>query len=229
MNKEINAIFNLLNQSQVAILPSDTLYGLASNAYDEKAVELAYKIKNQAISKKMPIHYYCLEQAANDIIITPIIEALAEKFLPGGLTIVAQKKPDSKLKLIDDTVAFRIPNHETLRNIIKELNAPITMPSANRHGSQPRMKFSEIKQEFAEHGYNLNGIEDDAHIANIASTIVEVINTQPTFCTHKIEVANKREMCADEEYAKAHNFNLIREGVIKFSDIIQSLKQNCKN
>lgn len=214
MNNENNAIVSLLRQSLVVILPSDTLYGLAANAYDAQAVALAYKIKNQAITKKMPIHYHCLEQAADDIIITPIIEALAAKFLPGALTIVAQKKTDSKLKCVDDTVAFRIPDHATLRKIIHELGSPITMPSANRHGSPPRMKFTQIQEEFAEHGYNLNGIEDDAHIANIASTIVDATNTNHI---------NTHHLAPTQEH-NLNNLNLTREGAIKFCDIINALK-----
>lgn len=170
----IDNIVTALRDSQVVILPSDTLYGLAANAYDEVAVAKVFAIKQRSENKKLPVHYFSLQQAANDIEITPTIEKLVAKFMPGALTIVAGKKAESQLRFVNDTVAFRIPNHKTLLKIIEKLGAPITMPSANISDMPPSLYFQEIKEEFE----GLGGIEDDEGICQIPSTIVDVTSQQ---------------------------------------------------
>ncbi len=164
---DINRICSKLSNSEIVILPSDTLYGIAANAYDKIAVEKVFAIKQRPDTKKLPIHYSSLEQASKDIIINDVIKKLAKKFMPGALTIIANQKSDSKL-LIDGTVGFRIPKHNTLLEIIRKLNIPITMPSANIHNQAPLMEFAKIQEIL-----KLDGIEDDSSICKIPSTIVD--------------------------------------------------------
>ena len=179
MNDTTSQIVKALKNSQVVILPSDTLYGPEANAYDAQAVSKVFAIKQRQIEKKLPIHYHSLEQMDNDIIITPLIEKLVQKFMPGGLTIIANKKSNSKLKFIENTVGFRIPNHKTLPEIIKQLGMPVTMPSANISNAPPSMRFAEIAQEL-----NIKGIEDDASLCAIPSTIIDATTLEVKLVRH---------------------------------------------
>lgn len=174
---EIEKIAHYLNKLNILIMPSDTLYGIAAVAYDEYAVKKVFEIKERGVEKKLPIHYHSLEQMENDIEITPIIETLVNKFMPGALTIIAKKKETSQLKFINNTVAVRIPNHHVLLAILKNLNKPLTMPSANKHNAQPALTLHEIQKTIP-----IPGVEDDINIKNQPSTIFDAIDNKIIRC-----------------------------------------------
>jgi len=167
----IEQAINELRNGNIIILPSDTLYGVAANAYDKLAVEKVYALKNRSEEKKLPVHYASLVQIEKDIILTPTIIKLSEKFMPGALTIIANKRADSKLCCVEKTVAFRIPNHKTVLEIITKLDAPITMPSANKSGQIPELRFEDID-------LGICGIADDDAIGEIQSTIIDATSEQ---------------------------------------------------
>lgn len=169
MSSNIDEICAILLKKNCAILPSDTLYGIAALAYEKEAVEKVFEIKGRGFDKKLPIHYASIEQISQDVEITPTIEKLTKHFLPGALTIIAKKKPTSKLAFLEETVGFRIPKHQDLLAIIRKINQPITMPSANKHGIPPHMHFKLIQEEL-----QIPGLENDATVNGVQSTIVDV-------------------------------------------------------
>lgn len=171
-NNDIDAICEILQNSGIAILPSDTLYGIAANAYDEEAIKKVFEIKGRSFDKKLPVHYHSLESMEKDVELNDAARILIQKFTPGMLTIVAKKKADSTLQFTAETVAVRIPGHPTLLEIIKQVG-PITMPSANKSGIEPKLKLADIQKDL-----NIPGLEDDSSIKGTASTIFDTINNK---------------------------------------------------
>lgn|GEM_PF-5962430 len=161
IQEKISKILEKLRQNQCVILPSDTLYGLASRAYSKEAVSRVFALKNRPLDKKLPIHYSSLEMLESDVKICPTLAKLAENFWPGALTIVAKKQQNSKLQYLDETVGIRIPNHPVLLAIIAELGEPLTMPSANKHQQNPELEFEKVQKSFGKIASNFWNLEEN--------------------------------------------------------------------
>ena len=127
----------LLRQGKLAAVPTETVYGLAANALDPKAVEQIFKVKGRPQDNPLIVHI----ASAGDMraIVSSLPDEalkLAEVFWPGPLTLVL---PGSGLVSDNvaaglDTVAVRCPDNEIARNVILEAGVPLAMPSANLSG-----------------------------------------------------------------------------------------------
>ena len=136
---DINKAALLLQQGKVVGIPTETVYGLACNAMDTKAVEELYRIKERSALKALPIQVASVEdvfQFAKSIP-DPIL-TLMKRFCPGPLTVVLAKSD-----LIPDiitagmqTIAIRIPDHATTLELLRACPFPLAVTSANISGNQ---------------------------------------------------------------------------------------------
>ena len=124
-----------LNQGNIIGLPTETVYGLAGNAYSKKAINKIFKLKKRPIKNPLIIHYHSIKRAYEDVIFNYNFLSLYRKFCPGPITFVLKKKEKSRIHNLAtadlDTVAIRFPNHNLIRSILKVINFPLAMPSAN--------------------------------------------------------------------------------------------------
>ena len=127
----------LLKKGEVVAIPTETVYGLAANAFDEKAVEKIFAAKGRPSDNPLIVHISELSQWAE--LVESIPEnalALARAFWPGPLTIILKKSslipPRTSGGL--DTVGVRMPLHPTARAIISAAGVPLAAPSANNSG-----------------------------------------------------------------------------------------------
>jgi len=132
---------SLLRSGGVIAYPTDTVYGLGANAFDESALARVFAIKSRPANFPLPLLFaqpYDLLQVANEI--PDIVWELGKAFWPGPLTLILNKAPgvSNLVTAYKDTVAVRIPNHPLPRAIIQELGTPITGTSANVSG-QPEL------------------------------------------------------------------------------------------
>jgi len=128
---------NLLKNGEVVAIPTETVYGLAANAFDAAAVEKIFKAKGRPSDNPLIVHisdFDDLAKITSEIPDTAI--ALAEKFWPGPLTMILKKndKIPSEVTAGLSTVAVRFPSHKYARAIIEAAGAPLAAPSANRSG-----------------------------------------------------------------------------------------------
>ena len=123
----------ILNGGAVAF-PTETVYGLGANAFDNSAVENIFKIKGRPNDNPLIVHVH------KDYDITTLVSdvpdyalALAKAYLPGPLTMVykSRGKVSSAVSCGLDTLAIRVPSHEGAQKLLKYLNLPIAAPSAN--------------------------------------------------------------------------------------------------
>jgi len=182
---QIKRAIELLNNDDVIAIPTETVYGLAGNAYSEKAISRIFELKNRPLFNPLIVHIKSLaylENVAIDIPDTAI--KLAEIFFPGALTLVLKKQttiPDS-VTAGKVTVAVRVPNHPVTLSLLQQLNFPLAAPSANPFGS--------ISPTSAEHVYSyfkdkLSLILDGGICQKgLESTIIGFQNNQPILYRH---------------------------------------------
>ena len=134
----VQAAAQLLKEGEVVGIPTETVYGLAANAFDEQAVAKIFKAKGRPADNPLIVHISSLDMLSELVAkIPPLALKCAEKFWPGPLTMIMPKS--DKLPEITsgglDTVGIRMPSHKTARAIIEESGLPLAAPSANLSGS----------------------------------------------------------------------------------------------
>ena len=127
---------NLFSKN-LSILPTDTIYGLCALSTCQNSIEKIYTIKKRDINKNLVLFPESIDSIKNYAKINNISEKLIEKFLPGRLTLILP----SNEKLINPynqkTIGIRIPNHEFMLKLLKELKKPIFATSVNISGEIP--------------------------------------------------------------------------------------------
>ena len=134
----VREVGEILRNGGIAGIPTETVYGLAANAFDGSAVAKIFKAKGRPQDNPLIVHICDISQL--DGVVSEIPEgalALAEKFWPGPLSIIMPKgeKIPYEVSCGLDTVAVRMPSHPAARDIIKAAGVPLAAPSANLSGS----------------------------------------------------------------------------------------------
>lgn len=179
VGSSLSTAVKLLQQGEVVAIPTETVYGLAANAYNEAAVRRIYAIKNRPLFNPLIVHVSGIGQAAACTQGLPhkAIQ-LFNKFSPGPLTLLLPKNnnvPDIVTAGLPD-VAIRIPGHALTLGLLQELNFPLAAPSAN--------PFGYISPTTATHVHQMLGgkikyiLDGGACNAGIESTIVGFRNDE---------------------------------------------------
>ena len=132
--KEAGAI---LKEGGLVAIPTETVYGLAANAFDGSAVAKIFEAKGRPQDNPLIVHIAELSEIEELVeYVPPVLYDLADEFWPGPLTIILDKSsliPDEVSAELD-TVAIRMPSHPVARKIIKAAGVPLAAPSANTSG-----------------------------------------------------------------------------------------------
>lgn len=126
-----------LRNGGLAAIPTETVYGLAANALDEKAVEKIYEAKGRPSDNPLIVHIAHFDEWKPLVSEIPEnAERLAKKYWPGPLTVILPKSTLVPAKTSGglDTVAVRMPSHPIARAIIEKAGVPLAAPSANTSG-----------------------------------------------------------------------------------------------
>src|SRR6266446_4958116 len=126
---------DLLRAGEVVALPTETVYGLAANALDARAVERIFEIKGRPPNNPIIVHIASAEMARRCVSDWPALaDNLAEAFWPGPLTLVLPRSAEIPQVVTAGgaTVGVRWPSHPFIQAVIRECNFPIAAPSANR-------------------------------------------------------------------------------------------------
>ena len=128
----------LINDGQVVGIPTETVYGLAANAFDEDAVRKIFVAKGRPSDNPLIVHIAKFEDLKPLVKEIPEkVKIMAKKFWPAPLTMI-MKKSDKVSDVVSgnlDTVAVRMPKNDYARAIIESCGCPIAAPSANLSGS----------------------------------------------------------------------------------------------
>jgi L-threonylcarbamoyladenylate synthase len=141
-----------LKKGDVIGLPTETVYGLGGNAYSKIAIQKIYRLKRRPKKNPLIVHYLNYRDADKDVIFNRDFYKLYKKFCPGPITFVLRKKDKSKIQSSATaklkTVAIRFPNHRTTRSVLKKLNFPLAMPSANLSSRISPVSALDVADEF---------------------------------------------------------------------------------
>lgn len=134
---DIEKAARLLRQGKLVAIPTETVYGLAGNAFNEEAVLSIFETKDRPHFDPLIVHSSSAEWVKQHVAeIPPIAATLMEEFWPGPLTLVLPKKkivPDVVTSGLDN-VAVRVPRHSMAHNLLQLLDFPLAAPSANPFG-----------------------------------------------------------------------------------------------
>lgn len=124
----------LLQKGQVVALPTETVYGLAANALDARAVARIFEIKGRPAHNPVIVHVAGLDMArACAYCWPPLAERLANAFWPGPLTLVLSRSAriPNLVTAGGETVGIRWPSHPVIQAVIQRCGFPLAAPSAN--------------------------------------------------------------------------------------------------
>jgi len=158
-------------------IPTETVYGLAANAYLDSAVEKIYKLKKRPKFNPSIVHYSNLKQLKNDCFLNKNFFTLYKKFCPGPITFVLKLKKNSKIsKNVNNkkkTLAVRFPKHALTRKLLKKINYPLAAPSANISSKISPVSKNDVIDEF---GKKIKFILDGGKSkVGLESTIINLI------------------------------------------------------
>ena len=162
----------------IVIFPTDTVYGIGCDPYNENAVKKIYEIKNRDSTKPLPILGYSKRVLENIVEFDEITNRIAEKFWPGKLTIVLPLK-DDKLKKLSrgtNTLAVRVPNNKCVLAFLKKCEL-VVGTSANISGKKPFTDPQNIENELIDCDIFLN---DGIIHSSGASTVIKIENEEIT-------------------------------------------------
>jgi len=166
-----------LNKNYCIGVPTETVYGLAANAYKNSAVKKIFNLKKRPKNNPLIVHYHDIDSLKKDCLINDNFTKLYKKFSPGPITYILPLRKDSKIsKYVTNnkkSLAVRFPKHTIFKNLLKQLDYPLAAPSANITTKVSAVKAKDVKEEF---GNKIKYILDGGACAiGIESTIVNLI------------------------------------------------------
>lgn len=179
--EQISHAAQVLADGGLVAFPTETVYGLGANAFDENAARRIYEAKGRPSDNPLIVHIADvsqLDEVAKDI--PEVAQTLAERFWAGSLTMVLHKQPtipDATTGGLS-TVAVRCPSNPIAQELIRKSGVPVAAPSANRSGRPSTTKYAHVVED-------LDGRVDviidggDAEIG-LESTIVDLTVDVPT-------------------------------------------------
>ena len=190
----MEAAVTALRSGKLVVMPTDTVYGIAADAFDPAAVRRLLRAKGRG--RNLPPPVLVAAQTTLDALATKIpslARDLVEEFWPGPLTLVCQQQPSLTWDLGDtrSTVAVRMPDHDDALELLRR-TGPLAVSSANRTG-QPSPTTVDAAEEML--GVMVEIYLDGGPTAgNVASTIVDVTSDPPRVLREgAIELAKLKE------------------------------------
>ena len=180
-----------LDKGQCVAIPTETVYGLAANAYSDSAVKKIYKLKKRPKYNPSIVHYANLEQLKNDCILNKNFFILYKKFCPGPITFILKLKKNSKIsKNVTNnkkTLAIRFPKHALVKKLLKKLDYPLAAPSANISTKISPVSKKDVIDEF---GKKVKFVLDGGKSSvGLESTIVSLIQKPQILRLGGIEIS----------------------------------------
>ena len=207
ISTNIDDAVNYLTQNQIIGLPTETVYGLAGNAFSEEAIHSIFSTKKRPSFNPLIVHIKSLNDLS--LVATEIPDVawdLAKTFWPGSLTLILPKQPhiSDTITAGRSTVAVRVPKHKMALELLAKLDFPLVAPSANPFGSISPTKAIHVEKYFGDQiplvldgGSCESGVEstiigfekDNVHLYRYGAIPLEAIEK----ITGKVTVFNKSE------------------------------------
>lgn len=169
--EKIDYCAKILRDGGLVAFPTETVYGLAANLKDKKAINRLFRVKKRSHGKHFSVHIAEKEQIENHAAnLKPVVYKLIDKFWPGPLTIIIPSKER-------ETVGIRMPRNPIALRLIGEADVPIVVPSANLSGNPPPKTVDDVLRDLD--GLIEVAIDGGRTELGVESSIVDLTVTPP--------------------------------------------------
>ena len=170
-----------LDKYHCVAVPTETVYGLAGNAYSDLSVKRIFSLKKRPMNNPLIVHYADIDKLKDDCVINDNFIKLYRKLSPGPITFILKLKKNSKIsKYVTNkqkSIAIRFPKHFLFRKLLKSLSYPLAAPSANISTRLSSVKASDVIEEF---GSKIKYVLDGGRCQiGLESTIINLLE-KPT-------------------------------------------------
>ena len=170
-----------LDKNHCVAVPTETVYGLAGNAYSDLSVKKIFRLKKRPMNNPLIVHYSDFKKVKEDCYINDNFIKLYKKFSPGPITFILKLKKNSKISKFvtnkQQSLAVRFPKHPLFKKLLKNLTYPLAAPSANLSTKLSSVQPSDVIEEFGSKiKFVLNGGKCQI---GVESTIISLLS-KPT-------------------------------------------------
>lgn len=163
----------VLKNSGLVVAPTETRYGLLAKIDLSDAVNRLFEVKGRSVDKRSAIFISDLGMLEEYAEVPPRAQKLAQRFLPGPLTLVLKSKRDfGKFFTLNNFTGFRISSTPLIGNLVRQVG-PLSATSANLSGKKEAGSIDEISKQF---GGSVNLYIDGGRLNNRPSTVVQVFD-----------------------------------------------------
>lgn len=188
----------VLRRGGAIIYPTDTLYGLGADAFSDEAVGRVYEIKGRDEGKPMHAVFPDMVMVEEYAEVNDVARRLAERFLPGALTLVLKKKPGLNTGIVRgiETIGVRIPDNEFCLELAKTFGKPYTATSANKSGQVPETSVERIRAQLGKAASLVDlAIEAPVFPMRPPTTVVNVVSGVPVILREGAIEREEIDMC----------------------------------
>jgi len=170
-----------LNKNYCIGVPTETVYGLAANAYVDSAIKKIFNLKKRPKNNPLIVHYLGIDSLKRDCFVNDNFIKLYKKFSPGPITYILKLRESSKISKNvtnnEKNLAIRFPKHKIFKELLRQLDYPLAAPSANITTKVSAVQASDVIEEF---GSKIKYVLDGGKCPiGIESTIINLIG-KPT-------------------------------------------------
>ncbi len=178
--EELKNCVKIIKSGGIVIFPTDTVYGIGCNVWNEEAIKRIFEIKNRNYNKPMNVLCSDLKDIKSlTLEINQKEEEMIHKYMPGACTLIIKKKKKEVSDILRaglDTVAVRIPDNLIAIELIRKCGFPLVATSANISGKKDGVQIEDICTEFKDKVDVI--IDGGTAKIGIPSTIVEIENNE---------------------------------------------------
>jgi L-threonylcarbamoyladenylate synthase len=179
MKKEIDFAKKTLEEGNLVIFPTETVYGLGGNATNIISIKKIYSLKKRPTNNPLICHFKNYEEVKKNFKISKLDNLLIKSFCPGPLTLILEKKKDSIISPLlsnnSNYVGCRIPSHPLANELLQSLKFPIAAPSANIATKISSTHSDHISLELKNNTYVLEG---GSSTLGLESTVVQTFKDE---------------------------------------------------
>ena len=141
-----------LMNGDLVVYPTETVYGIAADIFNQKAVKNLYMVKNRPFDMPLSVAVADKDMVENIALMTRPVEKLIDAFLPGPLTIITKKNPGVPdiVTSMSQKVGIRIPDNKVAIELIEEFGGPIVATSANLHSRPDSVNVDTAIDDFGD-------------------------------------------------------------------------------
>lgn len=167
---EIEKAAEVLRRGGVVVYPTDTLYALGACIYSDEAVRRVYELKKRPHDLYLPVAVGSIARIESVAVMNEKTKRVAERFMPGAVTLVLEKRRDVPETVAGEKIAVRVPDSKTAL-ALASLAGPITATSANIHGMKEPSDMETAREQL---GSAVDMYMDGGKLNGIPSTVVDM-------------------------------------------------------